>query len=74
MTEDHDKIIHIIEAVPEKSLLLIEIAKELWVDGTPDWDKVAAKQPEINLAMAEVQSYTRSTERAIAALKEIPSR
>lgn len=72
--KEHDRIIRIISDVPEKKLMLVELAQQVWGAEGPDWGMVQAKQPELNLAIAEVRAYSLSTERAVKALKELQAR
>lgn len=71
---EHNRIIHAIEQVPEKKLRVVELVTELWGEDAPDWEKVHDQQPAINLATAELETYTRATQRAIQTLRELPPR
>ena len=72
--ETHDRIIRVISSVPEKKLMLVQLARELWGEHGPDWAKVQNRQPDINLATAEVDVYTRNTQRAARAIWDLPAR
>ncbi len=72
--ERHDRIIRVISEVPEKKLMIVELAQQVWSAEGPDWEAVQARQPELNLAIAEVRTYSQGTERAIKALTELPAR
>ena len=72
---DHGDIAAILRTVPEKRLAVFDLAAVL-VDavGELDAEAAAAHQPEINLAIAEVEAYTRATRPAVEALRRIPKR
>ena len=72
--QGHDRIIDVIASVPAKRLMLLDIVRDVWGGDGPDWSKVQERQPDLNLAMAEVESFTKSTQRAIKALRELPAR
>ncbi len=66
-------IVAILRGVPERRLAVFDLADDLLdPDGEIDADAAAARQPEINLAIAEVESYARSTRSAVEALRRIP--
>lgn len=71
---EHDRIIHAIGQVPEKKLRLVELVAELWGEDGPDWGKIHDQQPAVNLASAELETYTRATQRATQSLRELPAR
>ena len=61
--------------MPEKRLAVFDLAAELIdADGEIDAEAAAARQPEINLAIAEAESYARATRSAVEALRRIPPR
>ena len=68
-------VVAILRRVPEKRLRIFELAAEL-VDGRGelDVDAAARRQPAINLAVAEAQSYARATQQAVEALRRLPPR
>lgn len=68
-------IVAILRRVPEKRLRVFEMAADL-VDehGEIDVDAVALRQPEVNLALAEVEGYVRATHQATEALTKLPAR
>jgi thioredoxin-like negative regulator of GroEL len=69
------KVVAALEGLPEKRLLIIELANQLTgADGMIDFQKVADRQPEVNLAMAEARSYSGAAEDALNALVKLPAR
>jgi len=68
-------IVAILRRVPEKRLKVFELASEL-VDehGDVDVEAAAIRQPEVNLALAEVEGYVRATRQATEALTKLPPR
>jgi PRTRC genetic system protein C len=65
-------IVAILRGVPEKRLAVFDLANDLLdPDGEIDAEAAAARQPEINLAIAEVDSYARATRSAVEALRRI---
>jgi len=72
---DHDRVIKALAAVPEKNLLIVDLAGELTTEkGALDYELVTERLPDINLAVAEAQAYARATATAIHALTKIPAR
>jgi len=77
MTEANDieRVIRVLKTVPEKSLLIIEVANEVATEnGEVDYDKLIDRQREVNLAVAEAKAYSQATHKAIHALWELPAR
>src|SRR4051812_29938960 len=69
----HRAIVAILRQVPEKRLAVFDLASELVDgDGEIDAEAAAARQPEINLAIVEAESYARATRPAVEALGRIP--
>lgn len=65
----------ILRQVPEKRLAVFDLANELLdTDGEINAEAAAAHQPEINLAIAEAESYARATRSAVEALRRIQVR
>jgi PRTRC genetic system protein C len=65
----------VLRRVPAKRLRILELGAELLDDaGEVDGDRAAARQPEINLAVAEAGAYARATRDAAAALRRLPPR
>ncbi|MBI4496622.1 MAG: hypothetical protein HY689_01825 [Chloroflexi bacterium] len=68
-------VVSIIRRVPEKRLRILELAAELLDEhGDLDPDAAAARQPELNLAVAEAQGYARATKQAVEAVRRLPVR
>ncbi len=68
-------VVAILRRVPETRLRVLELAAELLDDsGELDLDAAATRQPEINLAIAEVEAYTRATRQAVEAIRRLPPR
>lgn len=63
-----DQMIAILEKLPEKRLLIIDLANQLTRDGGIDYQAAAAIQPQINLAIAEAKTYGGYTIRAVDCL------
>ena len=71
MTEEEniDRIITALLKVPEKRLLIIEIANNIpIVNGELDYAELANNQLEINLAVAEAKVYGAHTMQAVDSL------
>jgi PRTRC genetic system protein C len=67
-------VVEILRQVPNKRLAVFDLAAELIdTDGEIDAEAAAVHQPEINLAIAEAESYARATRSAVEALRRIPS-
>jgi hypothetical protein len=65
----------VLRRVPAKSLRILELAAELLTDdGELDVDRAAARQPQINLAVAEARAYARATQGTTAALRQLLAR
>jgi hypothetical protein len=61
--------------VPEKHLRVFELAADLiGENGEIDVDAAALRQPEVNLALAEVEAYVRATHQATEVLLNLPAR
>ena len=73
--EDIEKVIIALKKVPEKSLLIIELANSIPIKhGMLDIDVLAEKQREINLAVAEAKAYGTRTIMVVDALVSMPAR
>lgn len=73
--DQHDRVIAALESTPEKRLRIIELTRELvGADGQIDHEKAAKRAPDVNLAVAEAEAYSRATSRAIDALRRLPAR
>ena len=72
---DHDRVIKALATVPEKHLLIVDLAGELTTEkGALDYELVSERMPDINMAVAEARAYARATAHAVNALKSIPAR
>ncbi|MHB1413978.1 MAG: PRTRC system protein C [Chloroflexota bacterium] len=64
----------ILRRVPEKRLAVFDLATELLgPEGEIDPEAAAAREPQINLALAEAESYARATRQAVEALRRLPA-
>ena len=69
---DRPDIVAILRRVPDKRLAVFDLAAELVdADGELDAEAAATRQPEINLAIAEAETYVRATRPAVEALRHI---
>jgi len=72
---DIERVIHALKTVPEKSLLIVELANEVTdKKGNLDFDKLIDRQREVNLGVAEAKAYVQATQKAVDALKKVPAR
>lgn len=72
---DIERVVHALKTVPEKSLLIVEIANEVTdKKGALDFDKLIDQQREVNLAVAEAKAYVQATQKAVQALNNVPAR
>ena len=70
-----ERVVVILKSVPAKHLLIIELANQIPIKyGELDYDEVAKRQPEINLAMAEAKVYGAHTIQAVDALIRLQRR
>jgi PRTRC genetic system protein C len=68
-------IMTILRRVPAKLLAVFDLVSQLVdADGEPDAEAAAARRPEVNLAIAEAETYARATRSAIEALRRILQR
>lgn len=68
-------VVAILREVPEKRLRVFELAAELLDEhGEIDAEAAARRQPEVNLALAEVYGYVRATRQATEALTKLRPR
>jgi hypothetical protein len=68
-TEDIDRIITALLKVPEKKLLIIEIANSIpIVNGEFDFAELADRQLDVNLAIAEAKVYGSHTLQTVDSL------
>lgn len=77
MTEaaDIERLAEILRKVPEKRLLIIDLANSIPIkNGLLDLNVLKAKQREINLAVAEAKAYGSRTLLAVDALVRVRAR
>jgi len=73
--ENIDKVVIALKKVPEKKLLLIELANSIPIKhGMLDIDVLKEKQRDINLAVAEAKAYGTRTIMAVDALVSMRAR
>jgi PRTRC genetic system protein C len=71
----HPDVVATLRRVPEKRLRVFDLASELLdARGEVDVEAAALRQPEVNLALAEVEGYVRATRQATEALLKLPPR
>ncbi len=67
--ENIERVITALQKVPEKKLLIIELANRVPLkNGELDPAHLAARQPEVNLAITEAKAYGAHTMQAVDAL------
>lgn len=65
-------VMAILRRAPEKRLAVFDLAADLLDSvGEIDAEAAAARQPEVNLAIAEAESYARATRSVVEALRRI---
>jgi len=70
-----ERLVEILRKVPEKRLLIIDLANSIPIkNGLMDLEVLAAKQREINLAIAEAKAYGSRTLLAVDALVRLRAR
>lgn len=68
-------VVTILRRVPEKRLAVFDLAVALLgPEGEIDPEAAAAREPQINLALAEAEAYARATRQAVEALRRLPPR
>ena len=68
-------LIRALGTVPEKKLVLLELARELLgPDGTLNMERAAAMAAEVKTAVDEARAYATETEKAKWALKKLLDR
>ncbi len=73
--EDIERVVDILRKVPEKRLLLIDLANSIPIKyGLLDLNTLADKQREVNLAVAEAKAYGSRTIMAVDALVRLRAR
>ena len=72
---DQAKIVTILRRIPAKQLAVFDLAAQLVdADGEIDAEATSARQPDVNLAIAEAESYARATRSAVETLRRIQVR
>lgn len=67
--EGIEKVVNALEKVPEKQLMIIELANSIPItNGSLDVHALFERTPEINLATAEAVAYGNHTIQAVEAL------
>ncbi|HDZ26386.1 hypothetical protein LCGC14_1149330 [marine sediment metagenome] len=69
-----EKLIKVLEKVPEKNLRLIDLINELTIDGEIDVDLLGEREGEINLAIAEAKMYGSHTIIAVNSLQQLEAK
>lgn len=73
--EDLEKVVHALEKVPPRQLMIIELANSIPViGGSLDANTLLEKVQEINLAIAEAKAYGSHTIQAVDALVRLLGR
>ena len=68
-------VVRILRSVPEKRLRVFELAGQvLNPAGELEFEAAADREPEINLAIAEVRAYAHATEQAVEAIRRLAPR
>lgn len=70
-TEYITRVVYALKKVPEKHLLLIQLANRYTKDGMLDYDRLADIQPEVNMAIAEARMYGAYTLVAVDTLRRL---
>ena len=71
-SENIERVVASLKNVPEKHLLIIELANSAPMkDGELDYDELANIQPEVNMAIAEAKMYGSHTVMAVDTLKRL---
>ena len=65
-------VVTVLRGVPATHLRVFELAADLLdANGALDLDAAGERQPDINLALAEADAYTRATRQAVQALQRL---
>lgn len=74
-SEQIDLIVNALQKVPEKKLLIIDLANSIPIkNGELDYAMLADRQPEINLATTEAKAYGTHTIMAVDSLTRLRAR
>ena len=66
-----ERVYRALKKVPQKHLLIIELANRFASSGVLDYAGLAEAQPEVNLAIAEAKMYGAHTMVAVDTLKRV---
>lgn len=69
--ETVERVFCALKKVPQKSLLIIELANRFTKDGDLDYDGLAEAQPEVEVAIAEAKMYGSHTLVAVDTLRRL---
>lgn len=70
---DNHTLASILTATPPANLRIVELMAELTrPDGRLDLDRAAARQPEVELACAQAETYAAATKRLLKVLRWQP--
>ncbi len=73
MNESIEQIVKALRKVPERKLLIIELANSIPLKhGDLDVDVLREMQPQVNLAIAEAKAYGAHTLQAVDTLVRLP--
>ena len=70
-SENIERVVHALQTVPPKTLLIIELVNRFMKDGQLDNDALAEAQPEVNVAVVEAKMYGTHTLRAVSTLEQL---
>lgn len=72
---ESERVIRALKKVPEKQLLLLDLAQEaVDTEGELNYQMLADRQREVNLAVAEATAYCEATTRAVRSLRRLQAR
>lgn len=69
-----EKVVHALEKVPAKELLIIDLVNRYTKEGFVDYYELERVQPEVNLAIAEAKMYGSHTLMAVNALANLEAK
>lgn len=73
--ENIERVVSALQKVPGKKLLIIELVNQIPIKyGELDYEKLAERQPEVNLAIAEAKAYGTHTIMAVESLIRLRGR
>lgn len=74
MMTEIDRFVGVLKKVPAVQLKLIEMLPELVNDLGLDFEKIAAHQKEVDLAITEAKAYAEDVQRAIRNLEKMDAK